>query len=99
MTILQQTIMCLWFSPEQLPIAFSMLLFMVKLVRAINDNTASIVYNRSHTLETFFWIGLAICVFSLGCAILLTWIHARVIEAKVQKASAEKEKELQNQKI
>ena len=45
MTIVQQTIMCLWFGPEQLPIAFSMLLFMVKIVRAVNDNAASIVYN------------------------------------------------------
>jgi hypothetical protein len=88
--------MCLWFTADQLPIAFSLLLFMVKIVRAINDNTASIIYNHSHSLETFFWLGLTICIFSFICSIILTSIHSRVIEAKLpsnpQKRPAEKPK-------
>ena len=88
--------MCLWFTADQLPIAFSLLLFMVKIVRAINDNSASIIYNHSHSLETFFWLGLTICIFSFICSIILTSIHSRVIEAKLpsnpQKRPAEKPK-------
>ena len=64
--------MCLWFSSEQLPIAFSMLLFMVKAVRAINDNMASIIYNKSKSLERFFWVGLITCIFSFVCSVVLT---------------------------
>jgi nitrate/nitrite transporter NarK len=72
--------MCLWFTTEQLPLAFSMLLFMVKIVRAVNDNTASIVYNHSHDLTKFFWIGLVVNVFSLAATIVLMQIHTFVIE-------------------
>jgi hypothetical protein len=50
MTIVQQTIMCMWFNQQQLPIAFGMLLFLVKMVRAINDNVASIIYNYYNDL-------------------------------------------------
>jgi Na+/melibiose symporter-like transporter len=56
-TIMQNVIMCMWFTPSQLPVAFSLLLFMVKLVRAINDNVASVVYNHYQNLEIFFSIG------------------------------------------
>lgn len=56
-TILQNVIMCTWFTPAQLPVAFSLLLFMVKLVRATNDNIASMVYNYYQNLEIFFKIG------------------------------------------
>lgn len=65
-----------------------MLLFMVKTTRAINDNTASVIYNYSENIETHFWIGLAICVFSLICALILTKIHSYVIEQKIPNLTA-----------
>jgi len=71
MTIVQQILMCTWFTAEQLPIAFSLMLFMVKLVRAVNDNTASLIYNASKSLEQFFWIGLYVSIFSLICSFAL----------------------------
>ena len=81
MTIVQQTIMCMWFNQEQLPIAFGMLLFLVKMVRAVNDNVASIIYNYYHDLQEFFEIGLVVCIFSFFCSIVLTQIHSRMIES------------------
>lgn len=70
-TIVQQIIMCMWFTPEQLPIAMSMLLFMVKVVRAVSDNSASLVYNSSGSITLFFWYGLWSCVASqVFCVIL-----------------------------
>lgn len=74
-TIVQQTILCMWFSSSQLTIANSMMMFMVKLVRAVNDNTASIIYNQSQKLEQVFWVGLMVCVFSLICTFVLVQIH------------------------
>lgn len=74
--------MCMWFTSEQLPIAFSILLFLVKMIRAINDNIASMIYNYYNDLEQFFWIGLMVCVFSFICAIILTEIHVYYIESK-----------------
>lgn len=44
-TITQQTIMCIWFPTSQLPFAFGVMLFLVKIVRATNDNFASVFYN------------------------------------------------------
>mmetsp|Transcript_11587 Transcript_11587/g.17532 ORF Transcript_11587/g.17532 Transcript_11587/m.17532 type:complete len:355 (-) Transcript_11587:165-1229(-) len=52
------------------------------MVRAINDNVASIIYNHYNDLEKFFWVGQYICFFSLACAILLTSIHSHFIEKK-----------------
>ena len=84
-TIMQQVIMCLWFSAEQLPIAYSILLFLTKGVRAINDNTASVIYNHSGNLETFFWVGLCVCGFSLLSALVLTELHTRLIDTNTIK--------------
>ena len=47
MTIFQQTIMCIWFPASQLPFAFGILLFMVKIVRTTNDNVASLFYEAT----------------------------------------------------
>ena len=52
------------------------------MVRALNDNMASIVYNKSGELTQFFYIGLGVSVFSLICAIIMTQIHKNVIEKK-----------------
>lgn len=72
--------MCLWFTAEQLPIAVSLLLFLTKMVRAISDNIASMVYNYTQDLDTFFYIGLIVCGMSLLSAIALTEIHAKLID-------------------
>tara|TARA_B110000285_G_C14887037_1_gene496695 strand:- start:208 stop:684 length:477 start_codon:yes stop_codon:yes gene_type:complete len=86
MTIVQQIVMCTWFNTEQLPIAFGFLLFLVKMARAINDNSASIIYNYYHDLLEFFSIGLYVCIFSFFCAILLTVIHEKAtLESDRQK--------------
>lgn len=80
MTIVQQIIMCIWFNSEQLPIAFGFLLFLVKMARAINDNTASIIYNYYHDLLEFFSIGFYVCIFSFVCSLVLTKIHEKALE-------------------
>lgn len=81
LTILQQTVLCLWFTNSQLPIAFSLMLFMMKMVRAINDNTASLIYNEYHSLQPVFWIGLAVCFASLVSTVALVQIHAHFKES------------------
>jgi len=71
MTVVQQTIMCMWFTNDQLPTAFGILLFSIKFVRAINDNTAAMVYNQSNDIVEFFWYGLYVTFFSLVCSFFL----------------------------
>jgi len=80
-TIMQNVIMCIWFTNEELPVAFSMILFMVKLVRAINDNVASMVYNHYRDIEIFFQIGSCVCVFSLLATVVLVEVHCFYIES------------------
>jgi hypothetical protein len=65
----------MWFSKEQLPLAFGMLLFLVKSVRSLNDNIAPLIYNKYNDLTEFFWFGLIVCIFSFVVAIILTYIH------------------------
>lgn len=67
----------MWFSDDQLPAAFGMLLFSVKFVRAINDNTAASNYNLNHNIMDHFYIGLYVCYFSLACSFILYIIHGR----------------------
>lgn len=69
--------MCLWFPTSQLPMVFGLMLFLVKVVRTTNDNTASVLYN-SVGLSVFFWIGFFICLFSVFCSFLLIQIHESV---------------------
>lgn len=83
--IMQQIIMCLWFSAEQLPIAVSLLLFLTKMARAVSDNIASMVYNYTNSLETFFYVGLIVCALSLLSAVVLTEIHSRLIDSNTIK--------------
>lgn len=92
-TIMQQVIMCLWFSAEQLPIAYSILLFLTKMARAINDNIASLLYNHFKDLETFFWIGGVVCIFSMMCAIMLMEIHTRYIDKQQIKSREQQAKQ------
>ena len=62
---------------------------MLKLIRAVNDNVASMFYNATHSLGAYFWIGFCVTLFSLACAYFLTNIHEAVIETTQAK---EKEK-------
>ena len=91
-TIMQQLIMCLWFSPEQLPIAYSILLFLTKSVRALNDNIAAMVYHHYDSLEVFFWLGLVVCILSFVCALVLTELHSRYIDTAQVKMNEQKVK-------
>ena len=84
--------MCTWFTPSQLPVAFSLLLFMVKLVRAINDNIASMVYNHYQNLEIFFQMGQCVCVFSMIAAIVLIEIHYYYMESGKNKPQQQSQK-------
>ena len=72
-----------------MPIVFGILLFLVKLVRAANDNFASMFFNATGSITAYFWIGFGVTLFSLGCAYFLTNIHEAVIETNQSK---EKEK-------
>ena len=71
----------MWFTNDQLPLAMSLLLFQVKMVRALNDNVASIVYNNSNgDITKFFYIGFGMCIFSTICTLILMQIHRAAFE-------------------
>eukprot|EP00347_Sterkiella_histriomuscorum_P019370 403341886 len=91
-TVFQQTILCFWFDSHMLPFVFGMLLFMCKVVRAINDNTASMFYNATGSLSLYFWVGFGVCLGSLISAYYLTTIHESVSENIIH-CSLSKEKE------
>ena len=82
MSIAQQTIMCMWFTNDQLPLAYSLLLFQIKMVRALSDNLASIVYNSTRDITSFFYVGLGVSAFSSVCTVVLMHIHKTVIESQ-----------------
>lgn len=79
-TVFQHIVLCFWFDSNRLPLVFGLLLFLVKVVRAINDNLASIFYNTTQSLPSFFWLGFSLCLGSLISAYYLTTIHVEVIE-------------------
>jgi len=96
---MQQTIICIWFPNSQLPFAFGILLFLVKIVRTTNDNVASMFYNETNGgLIAYFWVGFALCVFSCICTVLLAQIHESVIESE-QAEVKEKQNELKKAEI
>ena len=47
LSIFQQSLMCIWFPASQLPFAFGILLFLIKIVRTANDNVASLFYEAT----------------------------------------------------
>ena len=78
--------MCIWFPTSQLPFAFGILLFLVKIVRTTNDNVASMFYEAvssgytpeengkevyTNGLVAYFWVGFAVCIFSTICNLIL----------------------------
>lgn len=81
-TVFQQTILCYWFEAAELPFVFSIMLFMIKAVRAVNDNVASIFYNRMGSLDGYFWLGFVVCLGSLISTYYLTTIHEAVCDRK-----------------
>lgn len=80
---MQQTVMCMWFPVSQLPFAYGLMLFLVKVVRTTNDNFASVFYNE-FGLTAYFWLGFTICLFSLFCTYLLVQIHESVMVPQTQ---------------
>lgn len=83
--------MCIWFPASQLPFAFGILLFLMKIVRTANDNLASMFYEATSgdlpddqvsqsSLVMYQWIGFAVCLLSVLCSMLLAQIHESVIE-------------------
>ncbi len=54
---------------------------MVKIVRAINDNVASVFYNATHSLAGYFWIGFAVGIMSLISAFYLVTLHTLVTDS------------------
>lgn len=80
--------MCMWFSNEELPIAFGFLLFLVKMARAVNDNVASVIYNYYNDLLEFFSIGLYVCIFSFLSSLVLTHIHQKALDKKILKQNS-----------
>lgn len=80
MTVFQHTILCLWFDANILPLVFGVLLFLVKLVRATNDNVASMFFNTTGSLTGYFWVGQVVCLASLVSAYYLISIHEAVVE-------------------
>ena len=99
--------MCMWFPTSQLPFAFGINLFLVKIVRTTNDNVASMFYEatsinytpeygknvNTNSLVAYFWIGFAICVFSNICALILAQIHESVIDNSSHPEVKEKKQE------
>ena len=65
---------------------------MVKLVRALNDNFASVFYNETGSLAGYFWLGFLVCVFSLISAYFLTDIHESVFETSGTKQKNKEDK-------
>jgi ABC-type bacteriocin/lantibiotic exporter with double-glycine peptidase domain len=70
-------------------------MFLIKVVRALNDNFAPMFYNATHSISAFFWIGFAVTVASLVSSYYLTVIHEAVVDATniiKEKEKADKEK-------
>ena len=63
------------------------------MARAISDNIASMVYNYTQNLETFFYIGLIVCALSLLAAAIMTEIHVRYIDSNTIKLNEAKTKQ------
>ena len=76
--IFQQTILCMWVPCSELPVASGLMNFLVKIVRAANDKTASSFYNLNGNIEAFFWLGFTISVMSCLCIFILMSIHDSV---------------------
>lgn len=74
------------------------MLFLVKIVRATNDNVASMYFNATGSLVSYFWIGFALCVFSVLCAILVMTIHESVIDVEEEPEVKDKSKEEESEK-
>ena len=70
----------MWIDSNQLPLLVGIMLFQVKLVRAINDNVASVFYNATGSIAAYFWLGFGVTLGSLLCSEILTRLHSKIIE-------------------
>lgn len=77
---------------------FGLLLFLVKLVRAANDNIAPIFFNVTQSLSAYFWVGFGMSLFSLANAYFLTNIHEAVIETHQPRETEEEQQHQQQEK-
>lgn len=93
-TVFQSTILCHWFDSSKLPFVFGILLFLVKFIRAVNDNVASMFYNSTQSISGYFLLGFLMTLFSLWCSYHLAHIHETVIEE-----NEEREKKNENSNI
>lgn len=79
---------CRWFSPQEVAMAIGINLSFMKVVRVVNDNTEAAIYNLHHNVATPFWIGTAVCMFSVVVAMVLM-----KIDVDTEKEMDEKKKE------
>jgi heme exporter protein D len=66
------------------------MLFLVKLVRAANDNVASMFFNATGGLVAYYWLGFAMCCLSMCCVLMLLQIHESVFDAEKEYDSDDK---------
>jgi len=83
-TVFQQTILCYWFDAKSLPMVFGIMLFLLKSIRAINDNIAPIFFNTFQALSPYFWIGFVISLASLISIYYLIEIHELIFDPSMK---------------
>eukprot|EP00347_Sterkiella_histriomuscorum_P006367 403353031 len=92
-TVFQHTILCFWFDSNRLPFVFAILLFLVKVVRALNDNLASVYFNQTQNLASYFWVGTFMCIVSLISSYFVGTLHKEIIENNLMKSKDEVEEQ------
>ena len=80
-SIMQNTLLCMWFSNDEIPLALAFMTCIVKLCRGTADNLAAVVYNQHHEITQFFYLGLAITGFSIFAAFALMHFLGAVINS------------------
>lgn len=63
-----------WFSGKELAMAIGVTVSVSRLGSVTNDNTEPVIVIESGSLSLGLWIGFAICVFSMSCAMLLNYL-------------------------
>ena len=80
-SIMQNTLICMWFTTNEIPLALALFSCLVKLCRGTADNLAAVVYNQHHDITQFFYVGLAMSVFSIFVSFALMYFLGAVIES------------------
>ena len=79
--IIQNTLLCMWFNNDEIPLALALVACMTKLSRGTSDNLAAIVYNQHRDITQFFYMGLAVSAISIISAFAIVHFLMKVIEA------------------